>query len=214
MGLSIPSAPPKSSGSPPVASDMPRLLELPPEIRNTIYEHALVFSQPLQVRHKHIYDINQTDRAPLQACQQIRREALSIYYSSNTFIFSSIHDLEDWLDTTRHSLTRIREVRLAPGPLEGHNYDFRETQTPHNGERHEIRLALSEGKVITSSVGGNVNVGMLDFATTQLASTAKHLAVLDAEHQLMVTSIIAHCFHCANGGCLTCKQRNGCCKGT
>lgn len=62
----------------------PNLLGIPPELRNRIYDFALVSRKRLQV----------TDGSPaleqpalLRTCRQIRREAIAIYYTDNRFRF-------------------------------------------------------------------------------------------------------------------------------
>ncbi|KAK3679742.1 hypothetical protein LTR78_000118, partial [Recurvomyces mirabilis] len=61
-----------------------RLLTLPAELRNTIYEHVLCSKGHILVRdgrsgHHH------RPKCLLHTCQQIREEASPIYYTQNTF---------------------------------------------------------------------------------------------------------------------------------
>lgn len=57
-------------------------LDLPPEIRNRIYE--LILIQPQEVRIIAGHDCSST-RAVLCACRQTHKEATAIYYMRNTF---------------------------------------------------------------------------------------------------------------------------------
>ena len=58
-----------------------RLLNLPPELRNKIYEFALVESQEIQVHQQNI-----VKPPPLLACcRQIRSEALGLFFTGNNF---------------------------------------------------------------------------------------------------------------------------------
>ncbi|KAK4955217.1 hypothetical protein LTR10_007412 [Elasticomyces elasticus] len=54
-------------------------LNLPPELRNSIYEHTLVSHEPIR--------IGKTVKQPplLQVCKQIRREAGPLYFHQNNF---------------------------------------------------------------------------------------------------------------------------------
>jgi hypothetical protein len=71
------------------------LLNLPPELRNRIYELVLVRHDLIEVDSNHaIYDTEDnveedksTIKEPplLRTCQMIRNEATPLYYSSNTF---------------------------------------------------------------------------------------------------------------------------------
>ncbi|KAK5127893.1 hypothetical protein LTR85_005010 [Meristemomyces frigidus] len=57
-----------------------RFLERPPELRNRIYRFALVNDEPVQ-----LLGAACEQPALLKAGRQLRREAISIYYSDNTF---------------------------------------------------------------------------------------------------------------------------------
>ncbi|KAK5704352.1 hypothetical protein LTR97_003370 [Elasticomyces elasticus] len=58
-----------------------RLLDLPPELRNAIYEYALVIHQPITISKTSQW----TQPGLLRACKQIRQEAAPIYYGMNQF---------------------------------------------------------------------------------------------------------------------------------
>ncbi|GIZ46507.1 hypothetical protein CKM354_000963300 [Cercospora kikuchii] len=56
------------------------LLNLPGEIRNTIYRYALIKTKPMKVTSK-----GPGEPSLLRVCNRIRREARSIYYAENEF---------------------------------------------------------------------------------------------------------------------------------
>ncbi|KAK3655902.1 hypothetical protein LTR22_010060 [Elasticomyces elasticus] len=66
--------------------DIPRqksalLLDLPPELRNAIYEYVLVLEQPITITKTSKW----TQPGLLRVCKQIRHETASIYYNTNKF---------------------------------------------------------------------------------------------------------------------------------
>lgn len=84
------------------------LLALPAELRNKIYEHALIDPQCVRRHFTHLADpMAKSCPGPalLQTCRQIRAEATELYYSNNTFIIKAWHApqmecepvLEAWL---------------------------------------------------------------------------------------------------------------------
>lgn len=104
--------------------DQSPLQKLPPELRNRIYELALLERLPIAVS---THGPNEKATTPLlQTCRQIRVEASAIYYSGNTFdilpnyketdasaICTSAYDaLAKWLENmpleARNALRRIR----------------------------------------------------------------------------------------------------------
>ncbi|KAK5128845.1 hypothetical protein LTR85_000178 [Meristemomyces frigidus] len=135
---------------------MNRLLDLPPEIRNNIYEYVLIFREPLQIRHRHLYDINMNNRALLQTCQQIRAEALGIYLSNNTFVLSTTRDLGNWLDSLGSTVKQLNELTVEPGVLERHNSPGLELAS---ATRVPVKLALVGGEVVVNGVDGDVLTG-------------------------------------------------------
>lgn len=188
---------------------MKRFQDLPPEIRNHIYEYALTFSGPLQIRHRHIYDINMNDRALMQTCQLQRTEALGIYYGSNTFVLSSLRYLGDWLLMLGSNVKHLDDLVLTDGVLEGYS-------TPAfalaGTMRVQVKLALAGGQVVVSGVDGHVDDTMLEAAKKYLGPAAKWLGRKNEGHVLTVKGTLAHCFHCLEGTCQTCKNMKDCCK--
>lgn len=64
-----------------------RFLDLPGELRNCVYHHALVSPKTFTVRILFAQTDSQTDTALLRVNKQIHDEALAIFYSGNTFCF-------------------------------------------------------------------------------------------------------------------------------
>lgn len=70
-------------------SDLP-LLNLPPELRNRIYQAVLTENGPVFLR-KHGYGrANWRPPALLATCRTIRREASSFYYNTNVFLVNTL----------------------------------------------------------------------------------------------------------------------------
>ncbi len=94
---------------------MSTLLTLPPEIRTTIYSHLFSSPYPIHLRtpstrRLKCSRIDKKDpRGILSVCQQLRREALPIFYSLNILYFrNSLDALEFFQDQKIHR--SIREV--------------------------------------------------------------------------------------------------------
>ena len=69
-----------------------RLLRLPAELRNRIYEEVLISEKPIYLNTTHVrpHATWRWSLGVLQACQMIRAEAQPVYYSNNSFCFSSL----------------------------------------------------------------------------------------------------------------------------
>lgn len=78
------------------------LLTIPAELRNTIYEHALLTKDRI--------DLNETPKPPglLSVCQQIRKEAIALYYKGNNFVFK-VHDYDGAL--TKEAFALVGKFR-------------------------------------------------------------------------------------------------------
>ncbi|KAK1823615.1 hypothetical protein LTR12_002026 [Friedmanniomyces endolithicus] len=112
-----------------------RLLDLPPELRNHIYEYLLLGGEdelPIRVTDcvseerwlpPTILQTGSEDLwqppAILQTCQQIRGEATPVYYTTNTFdVFVDSRNLErticNWLGALGpHTRDKIRTIHLG-----------------------------------------------------------------------------------------------------
>lgn len=73
------------------------IFTLPKELRDVIYGYVLTFDTDVQVSTKH-YDLDNPSiiltphPALLNVCKQIRQEATSTYYASNTFSMNVTDD--------------------------------------------------------------------------------------------------------------------------
>lgn len=86
-----------------------RLLQLPAELRNRIYKFILCDESPIAVK-RHLSSQPLYDTAILQACREIRNEALPIYYGSNVFVLNVRWRGFQW---TKHWLNDIGEVAIS-----------------------------------------------------------------------------------------------------
>lgn len=130
---------PQYCQSPPAREEPLHLLNLPGEIRNQIYRYLYVWKEPLHAKYRPIIKphkgtvepaVKRFPREPALAlvCKQLRREATSLFYAENTFIFASSAgaqssraqsmtkptNLDRWMmaSTLTSSLTHI-ELRLG-----------------------------------------------------------------------------------------------------
>lgn len=62
----------------------PHLQSIPPELRNRVYDYALVSDGPINVAKPK----NCAQPPLLATCRQIRSEAISVYYSTNSFTYT------------------------------------------------------------------------------------------------------------------------------
>ena len=91
------------------------LLNLPAELRNTVYRLALTTDDAITINR----DTFSQRIALLQTCRTIRDEATSIFYAES--IFHLPLDGEQnaaslaWLELSRRNLTHIRSLVLRPG---------------------------------------------------------------------------------------------------
>lgn len=97
-----------------------RLLELPPELREAIYEYIALAENPLVTFRLDSYQQDTYQQATQPALTrvsvQVRRESLPIYYSCNEFILhaegTKAADARRWLICNAHYLPRIRHLSL------------------------------------------------------------------------------------------------------
>ena len=108
-----------------VESEMPRLsfLTLPPEIRNQIYQFALVSSHPILVKPSGIKDWPGRGNVPiartgitsaiLGTCHQIHAEASAYLYGSNILLFScSIWHWTHFISSIARYVHLVQHIRL------------------------------------------------------------------------------------------------------
>ncbi|KAI9706079.1 MAG: hypothetical protein M1836_005485 [Candelina mexicana] len=93
------------------ASEPFPFLRLPPELRNKVYEHALLLDEPVIFTWK--LEADMPNGAFLRASRQIYNEALPIYYR-NTFLFADVYDLMYFLvDLTPVARDMVNSVNLT-----------------------------------------------------------------------------------------------------
>lgn len=102
-----------------------RFLDLPGELRNAIYELAVV-------DHSGGIEIEKTLKEPalLSVCTQIRYEATAVYYEQNKFRYDAIHldlySVENWVtDSAAATLPDLaRPLLLSPNERRHHPLDL------------------------------------------------------------------------------------------
>lgn len=101
---------------PPTRPEPLHLLTLPGELRNEIYRHLYVSPTPLQASYRPILTPHQGNVAPplkrfprepalALACRQLRREAASLFYAENAFVFAQAALVNDYLPGDEQPMT-------------------------------------------------------------------------------------------------------------
>ena len=89
---------------------IPRILQLPSEIRIQIYKAVLLQTHPIRIWSR---QSENEKRLLLGVCRQVYWETLAIYYSGNAFITESAHCLIPWLTKLgEDKRALLRDVRL------------------------------------------------------------------------------------------------------
>ncbi|KAF7193298.1 hypothetical protein HII31_05392 [Pseudocercospora fuligena] len=113
---------------------MASFLDLPGELRNQIYEHALIMKSPIEfgrmslspwARDNHQILTIRGGLAMLATCRQIRSEALAYFYSKNEFIIRLRDYGNQFLENlTNDATSKLENVRLRwpLGLLLHHSY--------------------------------------------------------------------------------------------
>ena len=141
-----------------------KLLLLPAELRNRIYEHALVAEDAIFVfTAKRIkYEdtiVTHPIREPvfLSTCRQIRDEATPIYYRSNSFITTIHSELAAWLKVIGkekramltsvhdHALYRMHGLQTALLDLETAEHDLLKAGVPLRKDVLKLHVNDREG---------------------------------------------------------------------
>ena len=93
----------------------PTLLNLPPEIRTAIYHHLFAVPYPIHLRTPSQRRLRcsriakQDPRGILSTCQQLRREALPIFFSLNMLVFRHTVDALEFLNDQKiHHSTQLK----------------------------------------------------------------------------------------------------------
>lgn len=97
-----------------------RLLELPAELRDLIYDFALTSPKPLVTFHLDAYQKDSYTHAtqpPLtRVSRQLRYETLPIYYSSNAFVLhtegAKAEDAQHWLQCIEPHIPKLWRIEL------------------------------------------------------------------------------------------------------
>ena len=97
-----------------------RFFDLPPELRNRIYHHALVARSAVVILASGLLDsdLNDTEyfHKPLllSVSRQVRQETTSIFYGCNAFMARWDVDVQTWLHAlTAETRMMLREIRLS-----------------------------------------------------------------------------------------------------
>ncbi|KAJ0159299.1 hypothetical protein CTA2_9962, partial [Colletotrichum tanaceti] len=94
---------------------------LPAEIRNAIYEAALVQDSPIEIGTGRKCAI-QADTQLFRVSKSVRREALPYFFSSNAFSFDNMEALADWLQLIgRGARVSLRRIGFHDGNEHAHD---------------------------------------------------------------------------------------------
>ncbi|KAK5123756.1 hypothetical protein LTR85_002392 [Meristemomyces frigidus] len=129
-----------------MAQTQSRLLALPPELRNVIWELTLLRSSNIRVENDifaHDIHVGESVQPSLAlVSRQVRCEALPIYYSANTFELYTILPAQwyitfDWLRSNKHHLNHLRKLRCS-------GYSTLDKSLSDDGAKH-LRISIDVG---------------------------------------------------------------------
>jgi hypothetical protein len=188
-------------------------LDLPAELRNAIYEQLLINNGTIEIRHRHLFEVNHGYRRALtQVAKSFRSDCLTIYYANNTFLFRSIEDCVAWLKILGPDCCHLRKLCFSEGALEGAAWSLSRPNTAHHKVEVSARLFVQDGTRPTFSglaSDGEIDENMKTNVENRLKAieeATKNFGKLDAE----VSGHVHHCKHCASGACRACR-RSTCC---
>ena len=95
---------------------------LPPEIRNMIYQQALLASKPLELRAPGLLaaeEGNRPDTAIMATCKQVQAEARPVFYSINSLVIEERAVLSHHLKATPQPLRRLKLHAIKHVVLDG-----------------------------------------------------------------------------------------------
>lgn len=135
------------------------ITDLPPEIRNIIYEIVVADDRPILVRRRHCLELGQSGRCALtQASHQIRVESLPIYYSTNIFELAAIRDFKRWLSVVGDSCQYLRRLQFMDGMIEGLSWKMT-SPTPRINLVSRIAREMRPTRAPNSSVLLDMSIG-------------------------------------------------------
>ena len=178
-----------------------------------IYDLCLTHQTQVEVRHRHIYEIRQADRAVTQVASLVRKESLPVYYSINTFVFSSMADLLAWLRSVGNNCQHLRTVRILDRVLEGQQWS--------NADKHllrsnltrfdaRIRLSAASAGSLHLTADHEVNSVVKEVVCSTLQPVRAVMAHF-GKYNLEVLTTVAHCEHCMKGCFVRCCVTKRCC---
>jgi hypothetical protein len=187
-------------------------LDLPAELRNVIYEQVLEHKSPIEIRHRHVYEIHFAYcRAMTQVNRRIRAECLSIYYMSNTFLLLSLDNCIAWLKVIGDDCRHLQHLRLGEGVLEGVGW-----ATKRNDQHHRVKVScrLSTPGGPNPELSALVTDGVVEDEMKAKAEARlkaiKHVIKGRGPLDIEISSSVYHCKHCAYGVCAWCRHSRCC----
>ncbi|GIZ43786.1 hypothetical protein CKM354_000700000 [Cercospora kikuchii] len=144
-----------------------RLLELPGELRNNIYEIALLQDEPIQIdltRPSTSQTASSSIFSLLQTCKQIRSEARDLIYD-NTFEFiTAIHQSQEPINN--NSLHRLRKICQTQSQSHQPSPKFRQIKIcldrslPFENVAHHIGMLFRASEPLRELQKSGVNVAV------------------------------------------------------
>ena len=188
-------------------------LDLPAELRNAIYEQVLINNGTIEIRHRHLFELNYGYmRALTQVAKAVRSDSLTIYYANNTFLFRSIEDCVAWFKVLGPDCCHVRQLCFAEGALEGAAWSLSRPSTAHHQVKVSARLFVQDGSKPTFSglmPEDEIDEDMKTNVENRLKAieeASKKFGKVDAQ----ISGPVHHCKHCASGVCRLCR-RSACC---
>ena len=188
-------------------------LDLPVELRNKVYDQVLINNGTIEIRHRHLFEVNfGYIRALTQVTRRIRSDCLTIYYANNTFLFRSIADCAAWLKVLGPDCCHLRQLCFAEGALEGAAWSSSRQTTSHHRVKVSSRLFVRDGtKPTLSEIMSDGEIDEDSKTTVEnrlkmIEEATRDFGNLDAQ----ISGQVHHCKHCASGACRW-RRHSACC---
>ena len=155
-----------------------RLLNLAAELRNSIYQYALISDTPICINQDDI----RSRSALIQVCKQIREEASQSFYAENKFFTTAIDGNCDtaisWLKAigkknAGHMHRLIINLELRECALD--NTDVKFLQTEHDGPQQDIIDAKLQ-RVFTGAVEATLAIDSSGLPSSSISVAALNKA--------------------------------------
>ena len=173
--------------------------DLPAELRNQIYNLALISEQPIQITTVKARGCDvHTEPGILQTNRQIRNETLKLYFEGNTFDFRCFKRYQPQLSGIRSSVQQMRKIKVTVEDLCGHFGRYFALDMEAGIPQSKLVFFKARGEVWNEDQDGDCSsvsvLGRGQKYLDELVSDDSTFMTLDAdmlEHLLMILTKVA-----------------------